>query len=300
MYDSRIGRRWERDPVLKPWESPYAAFNNNPILYADPKGLEGEDPKVKKGDVIAKNEHASVDEVEIIIPKHEHDYKKPIASPDALAVKKPQVDLSRLRPYKSPPIPTYDNNADPTLFYQKELLSANNFNTVNNNWGWTDPREPGRLAFIDFNSASTNFKISGGGVTYDSEEGSISSKPGIKVGGEDEHDYQTLKHQSLKWIEYHKYKEDFVYVANGNFDFYQGGSLENPVIGSATTKTTHVSVIYTMQEVLFTYTLNVQKVQTDVFPGGFSNSYTRVDSNVSGVQAGYKKKGIGLSVKIQH
>jgi RHS repeat-associated protein len=42
MYDSRIGRRWERDPVVKPMESRYAAFNNNPILYADPKGLDGE------------------------------------------------------------------------------------------------------------------------------------------------------------------------------------------------------------------------------------------------------------------
>lgn len=39
MYDSRLLRRWERDPVVKPWESPYAAFGNNPILNTDPKGL---------------------------------------------------------------------------------------------------------------------------------------------------------------------------------------------------------------------------------------------------------------------
>lgn len=42
MYDSRIIRRWETDPLAYEWQSPYACFNNNPILYADPYGLEGE------------------------------------------------------------------------------------------------------------------------------------------------------------------------------------------------------------------------------------------------------------------
>ncbi len=46
MYDSRIGRRWERDPLVKEWESPYAAFANNPILFADPLGLSALD-KIK-------------------------------------------------------------------------------------------------------------------------------------------------------------------------------------------------------------------------------------------------------------
>lgn len=43
-YDSRLGRRWEQDPITKPWESPYATFNNNPIYFADPSGLDGEGP----------------------------------------------------------------------------------------------------------------------------------------------------------------------------------------------------------------------------------------------------------------
>ena len=37
-YDSRIIHRWNRDPIVKPWESPYACFNNNPIIYVDIKG----------------------------------------------------------------------------------------------------------------------------------------------------------------------------------------------------------------------------------------------------------------------
>ena len=39
-YDSRLIRRWNTDPVVKPWESGYATFANNPIWYSDPLGDE--------------------------------------------------------------------------------------------------------------------------------------------------------------------------------------------------------------------------------------------------------------------
>jgi RHS repeat-associated protein len=39
-YDSRLGRRWNVDPVFKDYESPYATFGNNPIWFADPLGLD--------------------------------------------------------------------------------------------------------------------------------------------------------------------------------------------------------------------------------------------------------------------
>jgi len=38
MYDSRIGRRRNVDPVVKPHESGYATFANNPIWFIDPLG----------------------------------------------------------------------------------------------------------------------------------------------------------------------------------------------------------------------------------------------------------------------
>ncbi|RYZ85919.1 MAG: hypothetical protein EOP04_14960 [Proteobacteria bacterium] len=37
-YDSRIGRRWNRDPIYK--HSPYEVFGNNPLVFADPNGLD--------------------------------------------------------------------------------------------------------------------------------------------------------------------------------------------------------------------------------------------------------------------
>ncbi|MBL7807377.1 MAG: RHS repeat protein [Saprospiraceae bacterium] len=38
QYDSRLGRRWNIDPVAKEWESPYTCFSNNPIWLNDVKG----------------------------------------------------------------------------------------------------------------------------------------------------------------------------------------------------------------------------------------------------------------------
>lgn len=60
MYDSRIIRRWEIDPLVEDDQSPYACFNGNPILYADPLGLKGEDViektwDNKKGEYIETN-----------------------------------------------------------------------------------------------------------------------------------------------------------------------------------------------------------------------------------------------------
>jgi hypothetical protein len=47
-YDSRIGRRWNRDPVLKIWESPYLTFGDNPIYFSDLEGDSPKDPGPKK------------------------------------------------------------------------------------------------------------------------------------------------------------------------------------------------------------------------------------------------------------
>ena len=49
QYDSRLGRRWNVDPITYPWQSSYATFNNNPIVYSDPRGLEGTKDKNEKG-----------------------------------------------------------------------------------------------------------------------------------------------------------------------------------------------------------------------------------------------------------
>ncbi len=51
-YDPRLARRFNNDPITYPWQSTYAAFNNNPIYYSDPLGLEGE----PKNDKVSRRE----------------------------------------------------------------------------------------------------------------------------------------------------------------------------------------------------------------------------------------------------
>ena len=53
-YDARIGRRWNLDPVVLPWESPYATFNNSPIFLPDPSGASTQDPAPKKPDPVGE------------------------------------------------------------------------------------------------------------------------------------------------------------------------------------------------------------------------------------------------------
>lgn len=54
QYDARLGRWLSIDPLYAkfPWQSPYVAFDNNPVYYNDPKGLsaEGGDKGYVKGD----------------------------------------------------------------------------------------------------------------------------------------------------------------------------------------------------------------------------------------------------------
>ncbi|HRE57926.1 MAG TPA: RHS repeat-associated core domain-containing protein [Candidatus Kapabacteria bacterium] len=42
LYDPRLGQWLTPDPVFQPWESPYSAMAGNPILLADPSGLNDE------------------------------------------------------------------------------------------------------------------------------------------------------------------------------------------------------------------------------------------------------------------
>ncbi|MEM7161704.1 MAG: hypothetical protein AAF487_04615 [Bacteroidota bacterium] len=49
QYDSRLMKRWNTDPVVKHFESPYACFNGNPILRIDPRGDNAGDYYKKDG-----------------------------------------------------------------------------------------------------------------------------------------------------------------------------------------------------------------------------------------------------------
>jgi hypothetical protein len=49
QYDARLARRWNVDPVVKQFQSPYVGLRNNPLFYSDPFG-DDETSGNKKGD----------------------------------------------------------------------------------------------------------------------------------------------------------------------------------------------------------------------------------------------------------
>lgn len=78
QYDPRLGKRWNIDPITFPWQSSYAAFNNNPIFFLDPTGQKGQgngDGPVKKGDKVdlgnGQSYIASSDEVNVLASEPE-------------------------------------------------------------------------------------------------------------------------------------------------------------------------------------------------------------------------------------
>ncbi len=51
-YSSRLGRRFETDPVTSPHLSPYACFADNPIWFKDPNGADTSIANNNKGNII--------------------------------------------------------------------------------------------------------------------------------------------------------------------------------------------------------------------------------------------------------
>ena len=57
QYDTRLGRRWNVDPVFKEYESPYACFAGNPVWFADRFGADTifDDDKARQDFLTAYN-----------------------------------------------------------------------------------------------------------------------------------------------------------------------------------------------------------------------------------------------------
>ncbi|MCR6722087.1 MAG: ATP-binding protein [Chitinophagaceae bacterium] len=73
QYDARLGRRWNLDPVIKIWESSYAAFANNPISLIDINGADTVPtnatniPKLEE-QVASKNIQSWIDILNNVVP----------------------------------------------------------------------------------------------------------------------------------------------------------------------------------------------------------------------------------------
>jgi RHS repeat-associated protein len=178
MYDSRLGRRWEVDPITYPWQSPYATFNNNPIYFADPRGLKGEggkDKPVKKGDHITKTDVANTDEITVTASKIDVPSTVITANGPASGQPLPQEPVE-----KQAPLPVLTENTIMIHSGSSECLSASNCN-VSNRAYFVDLRPESYINFNDaysYLNSGVGIKIKFGQLNTSINEGGVTYKKG--------------------------------------------------------------------------------------------------------------------------
>jgi|SRR5690554_3573384 len=143
QYDPRVGRWLSVDPLFTnfPWQSPYVAFDNNPIYYIDPKGLAAESPPTEyrgeDGMLLLKTDDGS-DDV-ITVPKdREQEFVDNTPNPSGNAEQYAQPGFNNFwrtefggQELPTPPasvIDTYNNLTDDTGAFSEFLETP----TVNN------------------------------------------------------------------------------------------------------------------------------------------------------------------------
>ena len=78
QYDARTAQRWNIDPVIKPWESPYATFARNPICLIDPNGANATKYEDEAGNLITETNDGN-DATVTIGDQHLDAFKKDLA-----------------------------------------------------------------------------------------------------------------------------------------------------------------------------------------------------------------------------
>ena len=146
QYDSRLGRRWNVDPITKPSLSTFSTFANNPIYFMDIFGL----------DTIFYNK----DWINYTIKKGGKD-----------VVKLPEVEVVFLKnPYRygSRPYIAFENNRDnPNLYKNKRKLIYYLSNSqwqkdFNKAYGWMIPVAIATPFVAEFSSTVLDISISAG------------------------------------------------------------------------------------------------------------------------------------------
>ncbi|MEO6303549.1 MAG: hypothetical protein ABIP51_10275 [Bacteroidia bacterium] len=311
MYDARIGRRWNMDPVVKDEESPYACFSNNPIYFADPSGSNTVTPTAgKKGSDLKNggvngtimNEPSSVDKAKMagtpITPDHLNQTQiTSVGSGGATAT--PEIINTNNSTPVSPQVGVFDLDAPATPAAKSNILfTASNFNTMNG-WSTGITTLPNRLSYLDFenNAASIDMKIKKNGGSINSNGEADYSRGQFNTGGQ------------IGWGPYSfsgsKTVNNYTYIIKDSkylnltwncVDGYGGSPQPIRTISGTTIirKITVNALIY----------MNYQKFETTQYPDGSSNTQSLLDSfdikgkASHGIKNGVKNIEFGFDINI--
>jgi RHS repeat-associated protein len=137
QYDSRLGRRWNIDPVFKEHESPYACFANNPIWITDPTGADSSLYDSNTGKFITKGITEKDDKTAIWIvdSKKDYDPKNPWANAEKLKYsvgKGQKTNIGKKHLRKEHPLADKGWNYNAQVYEEDLLDMTKEFNSLLN------------------------------------------------------------------------------------------------------------------------------------------------------------------------
>jgi hypothetical protein len=138
-----VGRRANVDPVVKVYESPYACFGNNPIAFADPLGLDKEDPKNPK----------TLQEVVVVGVRHKG------ASKSSSSQETAKSTIYNIRTFAGYHFATNNNFSFKFWSSQPSCQIQGTYACGGNNNYFSDTRLDNASRFNMFVSTSTNFNV---------------------------------------------------------------------------------------------------------------------------------------------
>jgi len=282
-YDTRTGRRWNIDPVLATWESPYACFANNPIRYSD---VNGDTPGDKDKDkATVKNEPAG--QVNVVQPQQSitgggvSNGTMPTAVPTGGAG-------SQATPQNTTEtFPLYVDNAPLQNRYGSQNLYAAAPSNTQNYYYQVSTSQPGRLAGV--NLPGTEITVGVGPVSCNIMTGEIgltaTNKKGYSMG---------VNPVSVGKGNFSAGANGVSYMGNTAGASGYSETMTYYVMDGKTTALSRVdkTIVYSQVNIIVAQSNNIKVTKTTTPVGGVSTVETTVDTTiisggVSGSTGGY-------------
>ena len=190
MYDSRLGRRWEIDPLFHeyPGQSAYACFNNNAVYFIDPNGLEGEAPPSSKieGENLNYFKNSNIDEAQS--PSNISSRISPAIS-NAVSITSNIAAVSSMVKYTNTMLTGRENwlGKNGSTYLQRNNIIFKDNNRVSNNYGIqlsknTAKKSVGKLTMLSNFGTGLSIAFSAYDYTYNPEYGKNIGGANVELG----------------------------------------------------------------------------------------------------------------------
>jgi len=274
-YDSRIGRRWNIDPVFDPNTSPYACFSDNPILLSDPNGDTPGEPTSGKTNVKNEPKVKGGSDANNTVPKSD----RSLAPAASTAVKQP-ANLPNTPTSQQQNLPQYDTDASTKWAGgSNQLLAASRSNTQNMAYA-VSYGEPANNAGVSFPDGSLSVSVGPVSINNDGQIGVTKSVGpyGIGTGGVD------LKGYTIWSSDQTTSQQSYLVVQSSTGTYVKKVDMVDVV----TQNTSYVMSVN-----------NYQRFKNETYANGSSTGYVKtVDSTQFNMNVNISNGAYGVSISV--